>query len=181
MKETTAFKYFQQWKKLGPNFEKRYAYVKELLNPLAPDRYRTLELFAKWCGITKEELEKILSQPHGLRRLLTGKFYFPAHEYADRKRQIALEVALTIYDYLIREGGNIEDVRFAFEHWMKENHKYSKAEDADIEEEKMLIDYLMSGKQSYGEVYLFHNFKRRFEKFIKQLHQSGYSGKISSL
>ncbi|MFC1989609.1 MBL fold metallo-hydrolase [Chloroflexota bacterium] len=47
--------------------------------------------------------------------------------------------------------------------------------------EKMLIDYLLSGKQSYGQVYLFHNFKRRFEKFIKQLHQSGYSGKISSL
>lgn len=47
--------------------------------------------------------------------------------------------------------------------------------------ERMLMDYLLKGKQSYGQVYLFHNFKRRFEKFIKQLQQSGYSGNVSSL
>lgn len=47
--------------------------------------------------------------------------------------------------------------------------------------EKMLMDYLLKGKQSYGQVYLFHNYKGRFEKFIKQLKYSGFSGNISSL
>jgi hypothetical protein len=47
--------------------------------------------------------------------------------------------------------------------------------------EKMLMDYLLKGKQSYGQVYLFHNFKGRFEKFAKQLKYYGYSGNISFL
>jgi Cft2 family RNA processing exonuclease len=47
--------------------------------------------------------------------------------------------------------------------------------------ERMLMDYLLEGKQSYGQVYLFHNFKGRFERFIKQLQLAGYNSKISIL
>jgi hypothetical protein len=47
--------------------------------------------------------------------------------------------------------------------------------------EMMLMDYLLKGKQSYGQVYLFHNFKGRFEKFIKKLKQAGCRSKILSL
>jgi hypothetical protein len=83
MKETTVFRYFRDWKRLGPNFETQYAYVKSLFIKTAPDRDRNIELFAKACGIPKEEFEAILSRPHGLRRFLTGQLYFPVNADAD--------------------------------------------------------------------------------------------------
>ncbi len=141
MKETTAYKYFQQGKRLGPNFERKYSYVKDLLKPSAPDRNHTLELFARACGITKKELETILDKPHGLRRLMTEKFSFPGHENIDRKRQVALEVALCISNHLTEKGGNFEDVLFAFERLMSQRKKYRKEEDADIEEENREIAF----------------------------------------
>ena len=47
--------------------------------------------------------------------------------------------------------------------------------------EKILMDYLLKGRQRYEQVYLFHNFKVRLERFVKQLRQSGYSGRIVPL
>ena len=43
MKSSTAATYFKQWKRLGPNFEARYAYIRELLKKSAPDRERVLD------------------------------------------------------------------------------------------------------------------------------------------
>ena len=124
--------------------EKRPVEVaKELgMKESAPDRNHTLDLFARACGISKEDLETILTQPHGLRRLMTGKFYFPRHADDDRKRQVGLEVALFISDHLIKNGGTVEDVRFAFEHWMKENQQYREEEEADIKEENQEIAFM---------------------------------------
>ena len=76
MKETTVFRYFRDWKRLGPNFEQQYAYVQSLFNKTAPDRDKNIELFARAWGIEKEQFETILSQPHGLRRFMTGKLSF---------------------------------------------------------------------------------------------------------
>lgn len=47
--------------------------------------------------------------------------------------------------------------------------------------EKMLMDYFLKGKQTYEHVYLFHNYKSRFKKFINLLQQCGYCDQISSL
>ena len=77
MNETTVCRYFRDWKRLGPNFERKYAFIKSLFKKNAPDRDKNIELFARAWGIAKEHLEGILSRPHGLRRLMTGKFYFP--------------------------------------------------------------------------------------------------------
>jgi hypothetical protein len=135
MKETTVCRYFRDWKRLGPNFELQYAYVKGLFKKTAPDREKSIELFARAYGIQKEQLEAILSQSHGLRRLVTGKFYFPAHADADHKRHMALELALLISDHLIKHGGKFEDVYFALKRYMRENMKYREEEDAAIKEE----------------------------------------------
>jgi len=139
MKVSTAKRYFQQWKQLGPNFERRYTYIQGFLKKSAPDRDHTLELFARACGIPKETLETILAQPHGLRRLMSGKFYFPGHADADHRLHVVLEVALFISDYLMKNGGKFEDVRYALERWMKGNQEFRKAEDADIKEENQDI------------------------------------------
>jgi hypothetical protein len=84
-KEATVFRYYRDWKKLGPNFDQQYAYVKSLFGKNSPDRDKNLELFSKTCGISKEEFEAILSTPHGLHGFLTGKLYFPIQADADHK------------------------------------------------------------------------------------------------
>ena len=141
VKVDTVRRYHQQWKK-DPGFERRYTYVQSLFKKSAPDRDYNIELFARTLGIGKEQLETVLSQPHGLRQLITGKLHFPAHAEADHKRYIALELALSISDHLIKNGGKFEDVYFAFQRWMNENKKYREEEDADIKEENTFMAFV---------------------------------------
>ena len=77
MKETTACRYFRDWQRQGPDFERQYAYLKELFKQTSPDRAKNIQLLARTFGITEEEFESLLSRPHGLRQLMTGKLYFP--------------------------------------------------------------------------------------------------------
>ena len=142
IKVPTACRYFQHWKKLGPNFERQYAYTKELFKKTAPDRDKNIELFARICGIQKEHFEAILSQPHGLRRFMTGKLYFPANADADHKRHKALELALLISDHLTKHGGKFEDVYFALKRDMQENMEYREEEDAEIKEDNKIMEYI---------------------------------------
>ncbi|MCJ7744620.1 MAG: hypothetical protein MUO99_08730 [Dehalococcoidales bacterium] len=141
VKVETVRRYHQQWKK-NPDFEGQHAYFKELLKRTAPDRERTIELCARACGITKEQFETILSQPHGLRRLMTGKFYFPGHADADHKRYVALELVFLISDHLIKNGGKFEDVAFAFRRWLRESQESREEEDAEIKEENKDIAFM---------------------------------------
>jgi hypothetical protein len=138
-KEATVFRYYRDWKKLGPNFDKLYAFVSSLFNKTSPERDKNLELFSRACGVSKEQFETILSTPHGLRRFLTGKYYFPIQADADHKRYVALQLALIISDHLINNKGRFEDVYSALKRYMQEFYRYREAEDADIEEENKLM------------------------------------------
>jgi hypothetical protein len=150
MKESTAKRYFQQWKQLGPDFDKHYAFAKGLFERSAPDRERNIELFARAWGITKEGFESVLSQPHGLRRLMSGKLHFTGQ--ANAKRHIALEVAIVVSDHLIKNGGKTEDVLFAFNRLMQERKKYRKEVDAEIEEGNQEIEFMRKVLEAADEV-----------------------------
>jgi hypothetical protein len=141
MKNSTAFRYFQQWKKVGPNFEREYNFFKEALKTPSPGQDRLLELTARTCGISKEELESLLTQPHGLKQLLTGKFPVPANEERYHKLQVALELGLCISNHLVEERGKYEDVLYAFDRFMKVRKKQREIEDIDIEEENEQIEF----------------------------------------
>jgi hypothetical protein len=141
IKLETVHRYHLQWKR-DPGFEQKYLYAKSLFAKNSPYRDKNLDLYSMALGITEEQLETILSQPHGLRRLMSGKIYAPAHETADLKRSIAFELALPIANHLTKHGGSFEDVVFAFEHWMQENMKNRKQENAEIEEENRLIEII---------------------------------------
>jgi hypothetical protein len=141
-KETTVFRYFCDWKRLGPNFEKQYVYAKSLFMKTAPDRAKNIELFAKACGISKEEFEAILSRPHGLRRFLNGQFYFPVNTDTDHKLHIALELAMLISDHLTKRGGKFVDIYFALKRYMHDAKKYREEEDAAIEEENTFMAFV---------------------------------------
>jgi len=139
MKETTVFRYFHDWKRLGPNFERKYDYIRSLFKKTVPDRDQDIELFARVWGIEKERLETILSQPRGLLRLMTGKFYFPAHADVDHKRYIILELALLISDHVIKRSGKFVDFYFALKRYMQENMKYREEEDTGIKEDNKMM------------------------------------------
>ena len=44
-----------------------------------------------------------------------------------------------------------------------------------------LANYLLTGPQQYDDVYLFHNFPRRLDKFAKSLRERGFSGGVRAL
>lgn len=134
VKIETVRRYHLQWKE-DPDFEGRYTYFKKLLKKTGPDRERTIELCARACGVPKEQFEIFLSQPHGLLKLMKGKLRLPGHAGADRKLYVVLEVAMAISDHLDNNGGQLEDVLFAFRRWMKENKEFREEEDADIKDE----------------------------------------------
>jgi hypothetical protein len=135
MKETTVYRYYRHWQRLGPDFEQHYSYVKSLFNKMAPDRDKNIELFAKAWGFSKEQFENILSQSHGLRGLMTRKLRSPAEEHADHKRHMALELALLISEHLIKNRGQFQDVYLALKRYMERYMKYRDEEDAGIKKE----------------------------------------------
>ncbi|MBN1368295.1 MAG: hypothetical protein JW967_10265 [Dehalococcoidales bacterium] len=141
MPMSTACRYFRDWQRIGPNFERRYAYVKSLFNKKAPDRDSNIELFAKVCQISKEQFETILSQPHGLQRLMTGKYYFPGHADVDHNKAIAFKLALLITDHLIKDGGKFEDIYLALKRYMQEYRINREEEDADTAEDNKVMAF----------------------------------------
>jgi hypothetical protein len=138
-KEPTIYRYYRDWKKLDPNFDLQYAYVKNLFSKNSKDRYKNLELFSKTCGISKEQLESILSTPHGLHRFLTGKYYFPIQADADHKRSVSLKIALLISDHLVKNKGCYEDIYYALELYFKQNKRIREEDDANIKEDNELM------------------------------------------
>jgi hypothetical protein len=135
---STVYKYYQQWKK-NPEFVHDLSYYKFILDKSAPDRERSIEVTAGLLGMTKEEVETILHQPYGLRRLLSGKMYFPVQADAAHKRYIALKLAVLISDHLLKKDGKLDDVYFAFRRWMKEYQGYREERDESITEENERI------------------------------------------
>jgi hypothetical protein len=101
MKETTVFRYFRDWQRLSPDSKRRCAFVKQLFRKDAPDRENNVEIFSRMLGIEKEEFEAILSRPHGLRQLVTGKLSFPLNAEVDRKRHVIFELAVLFADHVV--------------------------------------------------------------------------------
>jgi hypothetical protein len=134
----TVRRYHLQWKK-DPGFEKLYSYTKSLFDKNTPSRDGNIELFARAWGIDKERLEAILSQPRGLQRLLSGKFYFPVQAEVDNKRRMALDLALLIFDHLTKRGGKFEDVYFALKRYLRERKQYREDIDRDIAEDNKFM------------------------------------------
>jgi hypothetical protein len=139
-KETTVFRYFQQWNKVGPTFEKQLTYIKGLLAKDSPSQGRMLEFFSDICGVTVEEFQAILSTPHGLRRLLTRTLPLPVYKDIADKRVMALDIATVIQEHLVKPQGSYEDVLYAFNHLMKKSQIHRQKVDSSIEQQNREIE-----------------------------------------
>jgi hypothetical protein len=136
----TVYRYLRQYKQ-DPFLKARYKYAKSLFEKSAPDREKNVEMFADLYGFPKEQFEAILSQPHGLKRLLTRKLKTPREKADDHKRYKALDLALTISNFLIEDRGNYEDVYNTFRFWMLRQKQFREEEDAEILEENKKLEF----------------------------------------
>jgi len=140
-KNPTVFRYFTDWRRLGPNFDKQLAYVKELFKKTAPDREKNIELFVKMLGIDKDKFEAILEKPYGLKQFLAKRFYFPIMEGADHKRHVALQLGILIAEHLVAESGNFQDVYFSLRTLMHNNMRFRQDKEDAIREYNQFMGF----------------------------------------
>lgn len=140
LKINSVYKYSRQYVK-NPTLESQSDFLKRIFDKSAPNRGQDIEIFAKLLGVSPEQLETLLQQPYGLRRLLSSKIYLPVQTVAAHKSHIALELATLISDHLIKKGGSFEDVYLALSTLLKKRKAYREEEDEEIRQnnEEMLI------------------------------------------
>lgn len=142
IKKETAFRYFRDFQQKDPNFERFLELVRSYFKKDNPERDSNLELFAGTWGIKKEELETILSQPYGLRRLLGRKIYMPVHAREDHILSKSLELALYFSDFIIKDGGKFEDIYQGLTFLFKMSQELREEEDDEIKEDNERIELL---------------------------------------
>ena len=74
IKPRTAYRYFQDWKKLPENLEMEYRAFRALKKRGIDITGENIELLAVGLGMSQEEVRRDLQKPWGLKRLLMGKF-----------------------------------------------------------------------------------------------------------
>lgn len=136
----TVQRYHRQWKQ-NQKFEGQLHFVKSLFDKKSPFRDENINIYSTAIGVTPEKFKEILSQPHGLKRLMQGKFFTPAKESVDHKKHIALAFSMLIADHITKNGGSFEDVYDSFNRWMPELAKKRQEKDAEITEENKFLAF----------------------------------------
>jgi len=109
IKPKTAYRYFQDWKKLPKNLEMKYKGFKTLTKRGIDFSEGTIELLVKGLGMSEEEVMERLQKPWGLKQLFMGKWPNHAHARRQSKQESRLEAALWIVNFIER-GGNSPDI-----------------------------------------------------------------------
>ena len=70
----TGFRYFQDWKKLGPNFEARYTIVKKVLDSSPKHHEGAVKMICELLGLPEEEVRARFQEPWGLKRFMMDRW-----------------------------------------------------------------------------------------------------------
>ena len=65
MKKSTVSTYYRDWKKLGPDFDKQYAFTKGLFKKTSPDRNTTLNCLPRLLEYRKKTSSLFWPNPMG--------------------------------------------------------------------------------------------------------------------
>ena len=109
IKPKTAYRYFEDWKKLPKNLESEYRAFKTLKKRGIDFTEKTIELLVEALDMSEEEVMERLQKPWGIKQLLMGKWPNHAHAKRKSKQESRLETALWINNY-VEEGGNSPDI-----------------------------------------------------------------------
>jgi transposase len=111
IKPRTAYRYFEDWKKLPGNLELKYEAFKTLKERGIDFSEGTIELLTEGLGMSKEEVTERLQKPWGLKQLLMGKWPNHAHAKRQSKQESRLVAALWLVNYIERGGDSTDIVK----------------------------------------------------------------------
>jgi len=111
IKPKTAYRYFQDWKKLPKNLEMRYKGFKTLKKRDIDFTEKTIELLVEALGMSEEEAMERLQKPWGLKQLLMGKWPNRARARRKSEAESRLEAALTIVNFVVLRGLSLDEVK----------------------------------------------------------------------
>ena len=104
IKPKTAYRYFEDWKKLPKNLEMKYKGFKTLKKSGIDFSEGTIELLGKGLGMSEEEVTERLQKPWGLKQLLMGKWPNYARTKRQSEQESRLESALWLINLIDRKG-----------------------------------------------------------------------------
>jgi hypothetical protein len=136
---STVQTYYRQWKKQGPGFEKFYNFVEPLFRKGSSERDNTLAAIARLLQVSREELERVLERPHGLRCFLSGKLRFPLNDEANRKTYMAIQLAMLLSEHLVERQGKFADFCRAMRRLLAEERATRGAKEQNIAEDNNLM------------------------------------------
>jgi hypothetical protein len=99
IKVKTCLRYWADWKRIPPNLSQRYIFLRKTLKNNTGLKEDILESVAKYYHISRDEVIRRFRLPHGLKRLLLGKWpaLWPDEEITEGEYK--LRAALTLLDF----------------------------------------------------------------------------------
>jgi len=104
IKPRTAYRYFQDWKKLPKNYEMQYEAFKALKKRDIDFSQEIIKLLTEGLGMSEEEVIERLEKPWGLKQLIRGKWPNYARARRQSREESRLEAALWLVNYIERGG-----------------------------------------------------------------------------
>ena len=95
LSKRTAYRYFEDWKKLGRKFPQRYQGAKAILKN-EDFSARTIMLLAQFLELHPKEVVERIQKPWGIKRLLMGRWPNPRKDRLFLEREKRLYAALRI-------------------------------------------------------------------------------------
>lgn len=75
MSQTTAFRYFQQWKKRPPFFKPKYKLARRCFRKLSDNERRKIaKVLAHELGTSEEEVSAQMRKPWAIKQIVTGEW-----------------------------------------------------------------------------------------------------------
>lgn len=75
LSQTTAFRYFEQWKKMPPLFEAKYRLARRCFRKLNhKDRRKIAKILAQELGTSEEEVSAQMKKPWAIKQIVTGEW-----------------------------------------------------------------------------------------------------------
>ena len=111
IKDSTAYRYFQQWKKLPPLFTAKYKLARQLFRKLTQDdRSALARVLASQLRTSEEEVLKQMRKPWAIRQIVTGEWrQWPVKVTHTRTPNI-LKRALQEFMISLRHPGEVKSI-----------------------------------------------------------------------
>lgn len=114
MKPKTAYRYFEDWKKLPKDLETTYKLWRKEIKNHTEFSDRVVELLAKALEMSREEVIQRLQRPWGIKQLLKGEWVALRSKETQNKPEARLRTALFLVRAIETQGVSPEWIEKEF-------------------------------------------------------------------